>query len=297
MTSAERRCHVCAFPFASRDVLWTKDGFEIAKCRRCGLVQRAEMPTAAELDEIYARDYFVRADDDTSGQGYLDYVSDAAEHRLNAQRRLEMLARHGATGGRLLDVGAAAGFFVDEARKRGWEVEGLDVSPDMTEYARTELALPVTTGHFKDFTSDRTFDLITMWDYIEHTVDPVGDVERAASLLRPGGLLVLSTGDIDTFVARASGRRWHLLTPRHHNYFFSARTLDVVLSGAGLEVESSKHRAGYFSVTYLVHKLRTMLPAGRAIQWVADRISGGRLGAVSVPVSLGDIVTVVARKP
>jgi SAM-dependent methyltransferase len=291
------QCHLCALPLKAGDVLWLKDGLEIAKCPQCGLVQRAELPTASELDAIYAKSYFVREASDTSGQGYLDYLSEAREHRINARRRLVALQRRGASTGDLLDVGGAAGFFADEARLLGWRVQGLDVSPEMTDYARNELDLDFTATHFRHFEADRAYDVITMWDYIEHSADPVGDLKRAAQLLRPGGLLALSTGDIETLVGRLSGRRWHLMTPRHHNFFFSARTLEVALRGAGLEVQESRHRAGYFSVGYLVHKVRTMFSGGRLLDRLADRIARGRLGSVAMPVSLGDVVTIFARKP
>jgi len=87
----------------------------------------------------------------------------------------------------LLDVGAAAGFFMDEARNAGWEVEGIDVSPEMSRWGRDELGLRIDTGLFQraDYTAD-SFDAVTMWDYIEHSIDPAGDFAKASEVLRPG---------------------------------------------------------------------------------------------------------------
>lgn len=289
-------CPLCASIIGPDDLRFRKDGFDVVQCPSCTLVLRAVLPTREEVEDIYGREYFERAPEDSSGQGYLDYLEDAAEHRLNARRRLDLLEPLVGGRGRLFDVGAAAGFFADEARRRGWSVAGIDVSPFMTGYAREELGLDLETGLFQS-TDVQDCDVITMWDYIEHSIDPVGDVHRAAAALVPGGVLALSTGDIDTLVARLSGSRWHLLTPRHHNFFFSEATLHRLLSAAGLDILESRHRASYFSLRYLTHKTRTMLPSSAALDRLADRVARSRAGDRAIPVSLADIVTIVARKP
>jgi hypothetical protein len=135
-----------------------------------------------------------------------------------------------------------------------------------------------------------------MWDYIEHSIDPLGDLRRAHDLLRTGGLLALSTGDVHSLVARASGSRWHLLTPRHHNFFFSARNLRLACERAGFEVVSVRHPGSRYSLRYLTYKLRSVLPESTLVRRVGDAFSAGARGRLAVPVNLGDIVTVVARR-
>jgi 2-polyprenyl-3-methyl-5-hydroxy-6-metoxy-1,4-benzoquinol methylase len=291
-----RACSLCERELGVSDVRWTKDGFDVVECPRCRLVQRLSLPSPLELDEIYGDDYFRQHPDDTSGQGYLDYVADADEHRLNARRRLERIEAT-ATRGTLLDVGAAAGFFVEVAAGRGWNPVGIDIAPSMTAYARDRLHVDVRTSDLRNADVTGPFDVITMWDYLEHAVDPVGDVERAAELLRAGGRLVLSTGDIASPAARASGARWHLLTPRHHNFYFSTTTMRRLLEGRGLVVEQIGHPAAWYSIRYLVHKVRTMLPPSSSLDRIVERLVASRAGTVALPVNLFDVMTVVARKP
>lgn len=101
-------CNLCAESFAAdRQRRWRKDGFDIVRCPRCGLLFRNTLPARHELDLIYAESYFARPSGDGNGQGYLDYVADELSHRETARRRLELLQRHLAPG-KLLDVGAAA---------------------------------------------------------------------------------------------------------------------------------------------------------------------------------------------
>ena len=291
-------CNVCATEVTGAQApRWVKDGFDIVRCSGCGLVFRRELPTAAELREIYSEEYFRRPEDDADGQGYADYLSDEPLHRLNGSSRAKKLAALAAPG-RLFDVGAAAGFFMDEARKQGWDVAGVDVSPHMALWGRAQLGLDLRTGEFRsaDLLAG-SYDAVTMWDYIEHSADPCGDLAAARALLRPGGVLAISTGDVSSVVARLSGRRWHLLTPRHHNFFFSTATLSRACRRAGFDVVSTGHPPARYSLGYLAFKLRTMAPGAGIVGRVGDAVGRSRAGCVVVPVNLWDIVTLIARRP
>jgi 2-polyprenyl-3-methyl-5-hydroxy-6-metoxy-1,4-benzoquinol methylase len=292
------RCNLCRTSFdAGRSVALRKDGFDILRCPSCGLLCRASMPSAAELAAIYDGGYFRDDPLRPNRDGYADYLSDEPLHRRNARRRLGTLSTYVSGGGRrLLDVGCAAGFFVAEARRQGWPAEGIDVARDMVEWGRVHATPELSTAQFAAFSGTPTaYDIVTMWDYIEHSVDPSADVERAHALLAPGGLLALSTGDVESFVARVTGKRWHLLTPAHHNYFFGRTTLAKLLDRADFELLLMTSEAAWYSTAHLVFKLETLLPLGigRAL---AHRLLRSRIGELELPVNLYDIVTIVARK-
>jgi len=284
-------CLLCNEAFdPESNTRWTKDGYVIVRCPSCSLLFRREFPRQDELDEIYGPSYF-----EGGPSGYLNYVEDDEVHRISARKRLEALERF-VDRGLLLDVGAAAGFFVDEARARGWDASGLDVSESMVEWGRTTLHLPLErTTLAAASLPEGSLDALTMWDYLEHSLDPAADLGRAHALLRPGGVLALSTGDAASLAARVTGSRWHLLTPRHHNVFFTGATLSELLRRSGFEVVLLDHRGGRYPLRYLVHKLRTLV-ALRALDALTRRLASGRLGALTLPVNLGDIVTVVARR-
>jgi 2-polyprenyl-3-methyl-5-hydroxy-6-metoxy-1,4-benzoquinol methylase len=289
-------CPLCESSFAAdAHVRWVKDGYDVVRCPSCGLLFRRDLPTQAELDSIYGLAYF----DGAAGgdpTGYLDYTGDADLHRRAAQRRLALMDEAVGSTGRLLDVGAAAGFFVEEARARGWDATGLDVSEPMVRWGRENLGVSLEVGTLSSTElPNGSLDALTMWDYIEHSIDPIGDVRRARDILKVDGVLCLSTGDAAAFVARLSGSRWHLLTPRHHNFFFTATTLTRLLEDNGFRVVTLDHRAGQYPISYLAHKLRTLVD-WRALETLTRRLTQARVGSVAIPVNLWDIATVVARR-
>jgi SAM-dependent methyltransferase len=290
------RCNVCeTLVDPRRDAVWTKDGFEILRCSSCGLLFRKDLPAPDDLAGLYDTAYFRAEDRSQGGEGYADYVGEAELHRLNARRRLSLLEGFTSPGS-LLDVGCAAGFFLDEARRRNWQVTGVELSAEMAEWASGTLGLDsVLQGSFTGRPWDEgTFDCVTMWDYIEHTIDPVSELQLARRVLRPGGVLALSTGDAGSLAARVTGRRWHLLTPRHHNYFFTRGSLLRALERAGFRSLAVRHFGARYSVRYLAHKLRTLADL-RPLRRLERSLGGSRMGTVALPVNLGDIVTVVAR--
>ncbi len=264
-----------------------KDGFELVSCSTCGMLMRRVLPARDELQEIYAPEYFASSVGDPV-DGYADYLGDAEWHRQTARKRLALLARFTQSRGRLLDVGAAAGFFVHEAIGAGWEAEGVDIASHVVGWGRRELGVPLRVGGISDIAGEGAFAALTMWDYIEHSLDPAGELRKSNELLAEGGIVALSTGDLDSLAARVSGSRWHLLTPRHHNFFFSARTLRRLLENSGFDVAWVGHPGARYSLAHLAYK---SVPDA-----LAKRVANARLGRYSLPVNLFDIVTVVARK-
>lgn len=290
-------CAVCAQALNPSDhVVLEKDGYPIARCPNCGLMFRSMLPTPAELTSIYSEAYFSSSASEAS-DGYADYIADERFHRDLARRRLAQFETvAGASRGRLLDVGAAAGFFVSEATNWGWNAEGIDVAPAMVNWGRARFGDRLRLGTVRDVSDRDSFRAVTMWDYIEHSLDPAAELALSFDLLERGGFLAVSTGDIDSATARLSRSRWHLLTPRHHNFFFSARTLTMLLARLGFKTVVVGHPGARYSLEHIAYKLDRMLRLSAA-HWATNRIAKSKLGRAGIPLNLFDIVTVVAQKP
>lgn len=226
-----RSCVVCDTPAPT--LQFHKDGYDMVACRACGCLYVGQDPATIDFDALYGQAYYTGGSDAV----FADYVGQQATRRAHARRKLALL-RHLppriARQGRLLDVGCAAGFFLAEARAH-YDVQGVELSTWSSAYARDRLGLSVHTGTLQQaaLPSDH-FDVVTMWDVIEHVSDPVPLLAEAARVLKPGGRLVLTTGDWGSAYAQKHGADWHLMTPPWHLTMFSRASLAQVAQRAGL---------------------------------------------------------------
>lgn len=229
--SAIRACPACGGPRAA--LLFTKDGHAIAGCGDCGTAFVADDPSTIDFAALYGEAYYTGGSDAV----FADYVGQEAARRAHARRKLWLL-RHlppaWPARGRLLDVGCAAGFFLAEAQAH-YEVQGVELSAWSSAHARDRLGLRVATGTLQQAAlPDAHFDIVTLWDVIEHVPDPVPLLAEAARVLRPGGRLVLTTGDWGSAYARERGADWHLMTPPWHLSFFTRASMARAAGRAGL---------------------------------------------------------------
>ncbi len=137
--------------------------------------------------------------------------------------------------------------------------------------------------------ADASFDVITLWDVLEHLPDPQRVAAEIARCLRPGGRLALTTGDVESLAARLSGARWHLYTLPEHLFFYSRDSLRRLLEAHGLRLERVRAAGALYPVGYLLERLRkTLWKSG------ARRESSSRLARLVVPVNLFDVLEVEA---
>jgi 2-polyprenyl-3-methyl-5-hydroxy-6-metoxy-1,4-benzoquinol methylase len=219
-------CALCGS--RERQRLFHVDGYPIARCRSCGLVQVDADFERRDLEQIYDENYF-------TSEVFHDYIGEREVRVAAGAETTEILERI-VPSGQLLDVGCAAGFFL-KAASRVYDVTGVELSEFASEYARRELGLRVVTGEVADGAlAGQLFDVITMWNTVEHLTNPVEAVTAVARLARPGSLLVLSTGDVTGPLARRDLQNWNLMSPPYHLFFFSPGTIDLLLAQAGFQL-------------------------------------------------------------
>jgi SAM-dependent methyltransferase len=286
-------CPVCLAAAATPHL--QKAGTTIFACASCG--SAFWQPDAAfDTAGIYDAGYFAGSD---HASGYDDYASLEVSLRHNFVRRLRALGAP-REGARLLDLGAAYGFAVDEARRLGWRAVGLEVSPTAARRAaETIRAAVVAVGDAQHVPfADDCFDVVTLWDVLEHLPEPHAAMTEVARVLRPGGRLVLTTGDVGSLAARVSGVRWHLYTLPEHVFFYSREGLRRLLAAHGLRVERIRAEASRYPVGYLVERFRKTLlgQAARGEQGRQRNVAPRRWpgAGLSIPVNLFDVVTVHA---
>ena len=229
---------------------------DIVRCRRCGHMQLAAMPSDAELGEAYGE-----AESE-------DYVEEEAGQRETARRVLARIEAHTPSDAplRLLDLGCWVGFLLDEARAAGWEVVGVEPSHFASSYARDRLGLDVRTNDL--FTAplpEGAFAAIVLGDVIEHLPRPGEALDRIAALLAPGGVLALMLPDAGSRLARAMGARWWSVIPTHVHYF-TRQSLATLLRRHAFTPLEVRTQPKAFSVAYYLGRIGGYSPAaGRAL--------------------------------
>jgi len=241
--------------------------YRVVECSRCGLVYvNPRLPTE-QLHEMYQDEYW--NSDRAKEFGYAQYLSDADNYIRTYQRRAALLDAFKPRPGRVLDVGCAAGFFLKVCRDKGWQTEGIEIARPMIEYAEQSLGL--SNMHRGDLLSvdlpEASFDVLSMWDVIEHLEEPLEHLHRARKLLREDGILVLETQNVDSRFAKIMGRRWQHYKHEEHLYHFSPSTLDHLLRQAGFEVLRNTPRGGgkYVSMDFLVERVGKIHPVLSAL--------------------------------
>jgi SAM-dependent methyltransferase len=140
--------------------------------------------------------------------------------RYNLHWKRKLLSRFCATGS-LLDAGCGTGEFLDEMRRAGWKVHGLERDASASAWAREHLQLPVETGSLQDLDSSHSsFDAITLWHVLEHLYDPRGALEILHRRLGAKGFLLIAVPNAAALDAEIYRQNWIALdAPRHVNHF------------------------------------------------------------------------------
>jgi 2-polyprenyl-3-methyl-5-hydroxy-6-metoxy-1,4-benzoquinol methylase len=255
---------------------------DLLACVECGTVQQPALPAGAALHDLYRE-----MSDDAD-------LTEESGRRATGARLLDLIGAY-APAGRLLDVGCGPGLLLDEARARGYETVGLELSRASATHARDALGLDVRELAIEDFADDGDppgFDAVVLADVIEHLDDPVAGIARCAALLRPGGVLCVVTPDPASPTARIAGRRWWGYVPAH-TCLLPRRTLRELLAAAGLVVSTDIPFVRTFTARRWVEGLAERLgPAGGPIEAAARRLPD----SARLSLSLGDERVVLAHR-
>lgn len=254
---------------------------DLYACRACGTIQQPALPSGAELLDLY-RDM----EDDA-------YLEEEAGRRATSRRLLRHVDRVAPRRGRLLEVGCGHGLLLDEARRAGWTVRGLEPARAAREHA-ISLGLDVRDAVVEELdpAAEGLYDAVVMIDVVEHLEDPVATLRAAASLLTDGGALCIVTPDPSSATARLAGGRWWGYLPAH-TFLLPRQTLRRVLRDQGLEVVVDVGLWRTFSFGYWTGGLGER---SGAVGAALGRLRQTGVGRRPLTMSLGDERVMVARR-
>lgn len=254
----------------------------LVRCRRCSLEYVSPRPRGGDIVAAYAG-----GDDPT-------YVSQVEPRERTFDKALARIESLQPRKGRLLDVGTAAGAFLGAARARGWEVEGCEPNRWMAEWGSQHYGLFIRAGElFDQEYPARSFDVVTLWDVVEHTPDPAAVVGRVSELLKPEGLLIINYPDRGSWIARLLGRRWPFLSSVHL-YYFKSDTLRKMLERHGFEIVVQRPHIQWLELDYMLSR-GAMISAALS-RWARGLARMLGLGRLHVPYWIGQTFVAARRR-
>jgi 2-polyprenyl-3-methyl-5-hydroxy-6-metoxy-1,4-benzoquinol methylase len=211
-------CLVCGSP--GLKALKGYEKHDLVKCRSCGFVFMRRVPSAEELDAYYS----------TYSYGREQYLSPLTIKSYNIL--LDELEKF-RTNNRLLDVGCGSGFFLDEAKKRGWEVYGTEYSAKAVEMCRQK-GITIKEGMLDPVSfGGKTFDVITSFEVLEHINNPKEELASIHKLLRTGGLFYCTTPNFNSLMRYYLGDKYNVITYPEHLSYYTKSTLNKVVTERG----------------------------------------------------------------
>jgi len=255
----------------------------ILKCLFCGLVFNETRHDAEKLISFYS---------DVEDQTYLKNIDSRFKtFRYNFEKIKSFIPKSGT----LLDIGSYCGVSMKVAQENGFETLGVEPSKWAAQYAQEVMGQRVFQGTLKDLPQeDGLFDIITMWDVLEHLPHPIEELKLIHSRLKPGGVFAFSTLFVDNWYPRVMNERWPWYMDMHL-FYFTQDSIRQLLDKAGLETVHFQKYTHIITLEYLFIKLDALGVFGA--KWMADQISKTSLKNIMIPFSFGDIQLYVCKRP
>ncbi len=254
-STLSQSCILCGHE--QRRLWFYVDGSPIWRCPGCGLVSAPPLPLPVE--KLYDYTYFNSTE---MKGGYANYFAGVALNRATFAHRLHSIsAKRESLGlartGRILDIGCALGDFLELAHAVGWDTVGLEISTYAAAFAHKRRNLKIIVGSLDALNSPSAkFDVITLYDVLEHFEQPLESMRKVRNLLSPDGLVHLVTPNVEGVWRRLLGHSWYHFKPGEHLYYFSPTTIRRLLEASGFEVMDIHMTGSYMTPAYIFDRLR-----------------------------------------
>jgi SAM-dependent methyltransferase len=278
--------------------------FHLVRCVACGLVYQNPRPGPDEMARYYPPEYDSFA---PPPWAHPNPIARAVQ-LYGLKKRWKLVEQWAPRRGErrsILDVGCATGLFLAAGDER-WQKSGVELSAHAAQFARDRFGLTVYQGTLEEATlAANSFDVITMWDVLEHVHDPLRTLNCVRALLRPDGIFVARVPNLDAWDARLWGRYWAGLDQPRHLFVPDEATLSRLLSAAGFTVLDRRCLSGSYGVLVLswrfwlahtVRDARWRRLAQRAVDNLGVRLAlAPLLWMVDKVVRKGPLLTIVAQ--
>ena len=240
---------ICCGSLKFKPVCLREDKTLVVHCQECHLESVNPLPTIEAMQENYQKEMIGNQPDSGVHSNYiLERQKRIKSFSKLYNSRLSFIESLYPGKGNLLDIGCGAGFFLNIAKERGWNCHGMEILPEYIKYAQEKFALKNIRLESLDEPisyNANNFDVITLWDLIEHLRNPLNSLKKIHRMMKPGGLLVMWTPNVKNAIFLKE--RWVGYKILQHFYFFSGDSLKNMLEKTGFKIvslQTNKARKG-----------------------------------------------------
>ncbi len=272
---------------------------QIVRCLQCGLVYVNPQPSTREINRMYNEDYFASEKKrSTSSVGYYDYTMEKPLLLAYFRRKITYLKTI-LSGKKVLEIGSSYGYFLEEAKRAGLDVLGIDISREAASRAAKEGLPSRAVDIFQAKFPPRSFDGVVGFHLIEHISDPLAFVREIYRITKPGGIVLFSTPREGGYLRRLMGRHWLNYRHQEHLYFFSRETMTLLLKKAGYHsIRCFGDETRWYPIHFLLREAKYFFTAvwvQKVFGWAETIFGLPPLSYIQIPYPL-NIMIVTAEK-
>lgn len=254
----------------------------VVKCNDCGLIYINPV-----LDPSMVLEGYRKGTDET-------FVSQNEARKKTFTKCLKLIEKYCKKPGKILDVGTAGGAFLHICKQKGWEVSGCEVNEWLCKWGKKNYRIPINSGTlFDQKYKASSFDVITLWDVLEHTPDPKKVLKECNRILKPGGLLIINIPDIGTWIAKLMRRKWVFLLSVHL-FYFTKKTIIKMMENSGYEVLRINPHFQFLEFSYIFKRAQTYI--GKIALFGLKMINIFGLGKLMIPYWMGQTLFIMRKK-
>jgi 2-polyprenyl-3-methyl-5-hydroxy-6-metoxy-1,4-benzoquinol methylase len=266
-----------------------KNGYRILHCKSCDHLFTDYKGDLERANQIYSDEYFFEG-----GHGYPNYTLDMNLLVRRGEYYAKLLQQF-MPPGRVLDVGAAAGFLLKGFENKGWNGWGIEPNQTMVDFGHNLIGANLIQGTLESVQIDKKYDLVLLIQVVAHLYNLKFCLSKIKDFLNPGGYILIETWNKDSLTARAFGHNWHEFSPPTTLHYFSKKTLhelmelfkfSFVASGRPRKDINSRH-----AKALLIHKFKEM----KGLKWMAN-VTSLLPGNLSIPYPAEDLFWALYQK-
>jgi len=260
----ERKCPCCGSNNYNFEL--EKDHLKIVRCVECDSVFVNPVFNEDHYKKTYQSDEYQNIVKDLGEESHIYRVNRFGKERINIMSSYVLKDEKI----KYLDIGCSTGFVVEEAQNRGWDAYGIDLNPSAIEFGKKR-GLTLNNISLKELNQDDVFDVVSLFDVLEHVVNPKEILEQALMHLKEDGIIFIYVPNYDSASRILMGKEAHFIWPTHHLTYFNPKTITFLLESLGMKIELLTTE-GLDIVDYIWHQKEIKNEDISALEDIQDKL-------------------------